>query len=59
MKQQWRSTGSTITRATVLEGIPLTQFRNDEFVRVWPSEQGTFDCSPKNYVTFEADYLGG
>jgi ABC-type branched-subunit amino acid transport system substrate-binding protein len=37
----------------------LTQFRNDEFARVWPSKPGTFDCSPKNYVTFEADYLGG
>jgi hypothetical protein len=37
----------------------LTQFTNDEFVRVWPSKQGTFDCSPKNYVKFQADYLGG
>ena len=37
----------------------LTQFTNDEFVRVWPAKQGTFDCSPKNYVKFEADYLGG
>jgi hypothetical protein len=37
----------------------LTQFVNDEFVRVWPSKKGTFDCSPKNYVKFEADYLGG
>jgi hypothetical protein len=37
----------------------LTQFTNDEFVRVWPSKKGTFDCSPKNYVKFQADYLGG
>ena len=37
----------------------LTQFRNDNFVRVWPAKKGTFDCSPKNYVKFEADYLGG
>jgi len=37
----------------------LTQFTNDKFVRVWPSKKGTFDCSPKNYVTFQADYLGG
>jgi hypothetical protein len=36
----------------------LTQFTNDTFVRVWPSKKGTFDCSPKNYLTFEADYLG-
>lgn len=37
----------------------LTQFTNDKFVRVWPSKQGTFDCSPTNYLTFQADYLGG
>jgi hypothetical protein len=37
----------------------LTQFTNDRFVRVWPSKKGTFDCSPSNYVTFQADYLGG
>jgi hypothetical protein len=37
----------------------LTQFTNDRFVRVWPSKKGTFDCSPKNYVKFQADYLGG
>ena len=37
----------------------LTQFTNDKFVRVWPSKTGTFDCSPKNYVKFQADYLGG
>jgi ABC-type branched-subunit amino acid transport system substrate-binding protein len=37
----------------------LTQFTNDKFVRVWPSKKGTFDCSPKNYVKFQADYLGG
>jgi hypothetical protein len=37
----------------------LTQFSDDEFVRVWPSKKGTFDCSPKNYVKFQADYLGG
>jgi hypothetical protein len=37
----------------------LTQFTNDNFVRVWPSKKGTFDCSPKNYVKFQADYLGG
>jgi hypothetical protein len=37
----------------------LTQFTNDKFVRVWPSKKGTFDCSPSNYLTFKADYLGG
>ncbi len=37
----------------------LTQFTNDKFVRVWPSKKGTFDCSAKNYVKFQADYLGG
>jgi ABC-type branched-subunit amino acid transport system substrate-binding protein len=37
----------------------LTQFTNDKFVRVWPRKKGTFDCSPKNYVKFQADYLGG
>jgi hypothetical protein len=37
----------------------LTQFANDKFVRVWPSKKGTFDCSPNNYVKFQADYLGG
>jgi hypothetical protein len=37
----------------------LTQFTNDKFVRVWPSKKGTFDCSPKNYVKFQANYLGG
>jgi hypothetical protein len=37
----------------------LTQFTDDKFVRVWPSKKGTFDCSPKNYVKFQADYLGG
>jgi len=37
----------------------LTQFTNDKFVRVWPSTKGTSDCSPKNNVKFEADYLGG
>jgi len=36
----------------------LTQFTNDKFVRVWPSKKGTFDCSPKNYLKFQADYLG-
>jgi hypothetical protein len=36
----------------------LTQFTHDKFVRVWPSKKGTFDCSPKNYVKFQADYLG-
>src|SRR4029078_818250 len=33
----------------------LTQFTDDKFVRVWPSKKGTFDCSPKNYLTFQAD----
>ena len=37
----------------------VTQFTDEKFVRVWPSKKGTFDCSPKNYVKFEADYLGG
>jgi hypothetical protein len=37
----------------------LTQFTHDKFVRVWPSKKGTFDCSPKNYLTFKANYLGG
>ncbi len=36
----------------------LTQFKNDKFVRIWPSKAGTFDCKPANAVTFEADYLG-
>jgi hypothetical protein len=35
----------------------LTQFKNDKFVRIWPSKAGTFDCKPANAVTFEADYL--
>jgi hypothetical protein len=35
----------------------LTQFKNDKFVRVWPSKAGTFDCKPANAVTFKADYL--
>ena len=35
----------------------LTQFKNDKFVRIWPSKAGTFDCKPANAVTFQADYL--
>jgi len=37
--------------------VLLTQFKNDKFVRIWPSKAGTFDCKPANVVTFEADYL--
>ena len=37
----------------------LTQFKNDKFVRVWPSKKGTFDCKPSNNLTFKADYVGG
>jgi hypothetical protein len=44
---------------TLSECTLLTQFTNNKFVRVWPSKKGTFDCSPKNYVKFQADYLGG
>jgi hypothetical protein len=34
----------------------LTRFVHDEFVRIWPSKRGTFDCTPANRVTFTADY---
>jgi len=36
----------------------LTQFTNNKFVRVWPSKAGTFDCTPSNAVTYQADFLG-
>ena len=36
----------------------LTQFKNDKFVRVWPSKPGTFDCKPSNTVTYQADFAG-
>lgn len=48
-----------IANRTLSKCTLLTQFTNDKFVRVWPSKKGTFDCSPKNYVKFQADYLGG
>ena len=48
-----------IANRTLSSCTLLTQFTNDKFVRVWPAKKGTFDCSPKNYVKFEADYLGG
>jgi hypothetical protein len=35
----------------------LVQFKDDKFVRVWPSKAGTFDCKPSNAITFQADYL--
>ncbi len=39
--------------------VLLVQFKNDKFVRAWPSKVGTFDCKPSNAVTFRADYLNG
>ena len=36
----------------------LTQFTNNKFVRVWPSKPGTFNCTPANAVTYQADFLG-
>ena len=36
----------------------LVQFKNDKFVRVWPSKAGTFDCKPSNTVTYQADFAG-
>jgi len=37
----------------------LTRFEDDEFVRIWPSKRGTFNCSPSNRVSFTADYQNG
>jgi hypothetical protein len=34
------------------------EFKNDKFVRVWPSKAGTFDCKPANVSIFDADYRG-
>jgi len=36
----------------------LTQFKNNKFVRIWPSRTGTFDCTPANYVKYEANFVG-
>ena len=37
----------------------LMQVQDGKFVRVHPKKPGTFDCKPKNTVTFKADYLNG
>ena len=42
-----------ISPCTILE-----QFKDDKFVRVWPSKAGTFDCKPSNVVNYEADFAG-
>ena len=35
----------------------LMQVRNGKFVRVHPKKAGTFDCKPRNTISFKADYL--
>jgi ABC-type branched-subunit amino acid transport system substrate-binding protein len=42
-----------ISPCTILE-----QFKDDRFVRIWPSKPGTFDCKPSNAVTYQADFAG-
>jgi hypothetical protein len=36
----------------------MEQFRNDEFVRLYPKKAGTFDCTPSNNVKVEDDLIG-
>jgi hypothetical protein len=36
----------------------MEQFTNDEFVRLYPANAGTFDCKKSNNVKIEADLIG-
>jgi hypothetical protein len=37
----------------------VTQFKNNKFVRIWPSKVGTLDCKPSNVSVYKADFIGG
>ena len=37
----------------------LLHLEDKKYTRLWPTEKGTFDCTPSNLATIKADYIGG